>query len=278
LKISLLTGGDDPNYAFPLLAELILKKIVVDFIGNDEMQSAEIVRRANVNYLNLRGDQNPNASFKTKIIRVIRYYFKLMGYAAQTNSKLFHILWLNKFQYFDRTLLNIYYKLLGKKLVFTAHNINIGERDGNDSLLNRMTLKFMYKTVDHIFVHSKKMKLQLIENFNIKESQITVITLGINQFVKKTVLTSSQAKKKLSLEDNKKIILFFGRIAPYKGLKYLIQALVNLREKDDYSTFSRFRSRLSKEAINNFIFFEFISIFYIHHKFSRHFLSMNIFY
>jgi hypothetical protein len=31
----------------------------------------------------------------------------------------------------------LYYRSLGKKIVFTAHNVNAGKRDQNDSWLNR---------------------------------------------------------------------------------------------------------------------------------------------
>jgi glycosyltransferase involved in cell wall biosynthesis len=235
MKVSLLTGGNDPPYVLPLLSALTSRGITVDFIGNDEMQNAEAVRNKNVNYLNLRGDQRLNAPMKEKIFRVIRYYFKLIKYAALTDSKLFHIIWLNKFIHFDRTFLNLYYKISGKKLVFTAHNINAEERDEKDSLINRLTLKFMYKNVDHIFVHTNKMRLQLIEGFNVSKNKVTVIPFGINNTTPKSELTSVQAKEKLHLRSSQKIILFFGQIAAYKGLGYLISALVKLKTKgNDY--------------------------------------------
>ena len=221
----------DPHYALSLLSGLIQQEIQIDFIGNDEMQKSEFVKNRNVNYLNLRGDQKTQVRMKGKIIRVLKYYFKLIEYSLKTDSKLFHILWLNKFAYFDSTVLNTYYKILGKKLVFTAHNINAGARDGNDSFMNRLTLKFMYKIVDHIFVHTEKMKRQLIEDFNIEGKKITVIPFGINRFTPKSSLSSLQARKKLQLENEGKIILFFGDVAPYKGLDSLILALARLKEK-----------------------------------------------
>ena len=52
------------------------------------------------------------------------YYAKLIRYAATAEPRIFHILWNNKFEYFDRTLLMLYYRLLGKKIVLTAHNVN----------------------------------------------------------------------------------------------------------------------------------------------------------
>jgi len=231
MKVSLLTAGKDKPYVLGLLSGLVSQRLDVDFIGNDEMQSVNIVRSKYVNYYNLRGAQNEDAPIKEKISRVLKYYFKLVKYTAQTDSKLFHIQWENKFTFFDRTFLNIYYKILGKTLVFTAHNINAGERDEKDTLMNRLSLKFMYRIVDHIIVHTKKMKLQLINGYHIRESKVTVIPFGINNTVPKSELTTREAKKKLNFEGNEKIILFFGNIAPYKGLKYLILALVNLKQE-----------------------------------------------
>ena len=55
-------------------------------------------------------------------------------------------------------LLMLYYKLLGKRIVFTAHNVNAGKRDSNDSWLNRLSLKVQYNLSDHLFVHTEGMK------------------------------------------------------------------------------------------------------------------------
>jgi len=234
MKVTLLQGGGgDIYYELGLLSGLVSKRINVDIIGNDKMRDASALTGENANLYNFRGNQDSHAPVKEKIYRVLKYYFKLTKYAARTDSKLFHILWLNKFIYFDITILNVYYKLLGKKLVFTAHNINMRERDKNDTWLNRLSLRFLYKIVDHIFVHTNKMKLQLIENFNIRESKVTVIPYGINNVVHKSELTRIQARKKLHVDGNKKVILFFGNIAPYKGLEYLILALVHLKEKNN---------------------------------------------
>jgi D-inositol-3-phosphate glycosyltransferase len=231
LKVSLLTGGKDKPYVLGLLSAIVSNGIYVNFIGNDEMENAAIMKNKNVGYYNLRGDQSPHAPANKKIIRVLKYYLKLIIYAAKTESKLFHIIWLNKFIYFDRTLLNIYYKIIGKKLIYTVHNINMRERDGNDSIMNRLTLKFMYNIVDHIFVHTKKMKLQLIDDYNIDENKVTVIPFGINATVRNSELRKIQARHKLSLSNKEKIILFFGNIAPYKGLEYLVLALSQLKKK-----------------------------------------------
>lgn len=233
MKVSLLTGGGDKPYALGLLDALISKGITVDFIGNDDMGNAEIVAQKNVIFFNLRGDQNPTAPIIEKIGRVLSYYWRLLKYATTTDSTLFHILWFNKFLLLDRTFLNVYYKLLGKKLVFTAHNIDEKERDGGNHILNRLSLKILYTLMDHIFVHTTKMKSQLIREFKIREDKVTVIPFGINNTIPTSHLTKAEARGELQLGDHEKVLLFFGNIAPYKGLEYAIDAIGRLRNKDD---------------------------------------------
>jgi glycosyltransferase involved in cell wall biosynthesis len=236
MKVSLLTGGGDPTYALPLCAVLTSRGVHVDFIAGDAMANAEAVKVENCNYYNLRGDQNPHVAVSTKVLRILTYYYKLIKYSVMTDSKLFHILWPTKiwpsrFVYFDRTILNIVYKLLGKEVAYTAHNINEGERDKNDTVLNRITLRFMYKFIDHIFVHTEKMKLQLICSFHISDSKITVIPFGINNVLPKSGMTEIEAKRVLNVAGHYKTLLFFGQIAPYKGLDILISALNIFRSK-----------------------------------------------
>lgn len=231
MKISLLTAGKDPHYALGLLSALISKGIIIDFIGNDSMTDAGVVHNNSVTYHNLRGDQSPHVALKEKVIRVLKYYFTLIKYAATTDSKIFHILWLNKFLYFDMTLLNVYYKCLGKRIVYTAHNINIKERDGRNTIVNKLCLSFLYKVVDHIFVHTEKMKQQLLNDYKLRHEKVSVIPFGINNAMPNSALTCRDAKKIFHFKEHDKVILFFGNIAPYKGLEYLLLALVHLKEQ-----------------------------------------------
>src|SRR5713226_3868061 len=148
--VALLTGGSDKPYALGLAAALTSAGLSVDFIGSDDLNLSELRNNRLVNFLNLRGDQNPGADLAQKVVRILTYYWRLIRYAATAKPKVFHILWNNKFELFDRTLLMLCYKLLGKKLVFTAHNVNIRKRDCTDTWLNRFSLRVQYQLVDHI--------------------------------------------------------------------------------------------------------------------------------
>jgi glycosyltransferase involved in cell wall biosynthesis len=232
LRIALLTGGGDKPYALGMAAALISVGIHVDFVGSDDLSVPELLANPHLNFLNLRGDQSEHASLMAKGLRVLSYYTRLIVYAATATPKLFHILWNNKFQLFDRTLLMVYYKLLGKRVVFTAHNVNAGKRDQNDSWLNRVTLKIQYNLSEHIFVHTDEMKDEMVTEFRIPEGKISVIPFGINNTVPNTSLSSAEAKRQLGISNDDKVLLFFGNIAPYKGLEYLIAAFSELLTKD----------------------------------------------
>ena len=175
------------------------------------------------------------SAFGRKVFRVSMYYAKLIRYAATAKPRIFHILWNNKFEFFDRTLLMLYYRLLGKRIVFTVHNVNAGRRDSKDTHINRLTLRIQYRLADHIFVHTEKMKIELVEEFGMQHARVTVIPFGINNAVPNTCLTPREAKQRLGIREGEKAILFFGRITPYKGLEYLIDAFQQLlARREDY--------------------------------------------
>ena len=232
-QISLLTAGRDRPYALGLAAALAAAGVAFDFLGSDEVDSPELHASPRIRFLNLRGDQRVDAGLLRKIFRVLAYYARLLAYAATAKPRVFHILWNNKFELFDRTALMLFYKLLGKKIVFTAHNVNAGSRDANDSWLNRATLKFQYHRCDHIFVHTEKMKTELVSGFGVPENRATVIPFGLNSTTPDTALTTAEARQRLGLRAEEKTLLFFGNIAPYKGVEYLVDAFIEFARRTE---------------------------------------------
>ncbi len=233
--MALLTGGDDRPYVYGFTKALASRGATLELIGSDDLSCPEIYRQPGVSFLNLRGSQRSDVSFRRKVLRVLVYYARLIRYAATAKPRIFHILWNNKFEWFDRTLLMLYYRFLGKKMVLTAHNINACRRDGDDTALNRLTLRIQYRLAHHIFVHTDKMKRELSDTFNVDGDRVTVIPFGINNSVPNTTLTERDARQRLRIRNGEKVILFFGRITPYKGLEYLIEAFRQIKgEREEY--------------------------------------------
>lgn len=223
-KIALLTGGWDRPYAYGLTTALLARGVCLDLICGNDLDIQEFHHDRQVAVLNLRQETGPGATVVSKVGRLLLYYVRLIRYAWTARPRVFHILWNNRFETIDRVLLMLYYRSLGKQIALTVHNVNAGQRDGRDTRLNRLTLRCQYRLSHHIFVHTEKMKSDLIGDFGIRGQMISVIPFGINNAVPRTVVTRSEARQRLGISDRDKAILFFGNIAPYKGLEYLVRA------------------------------------------------------
>jgi D-inositol-3-phosphate glycosyltransferase len=232
IDVALLTGGIDPHYAFGLSTALASKDVSLDVIGSDAIESPEMHATRGLTFLNLQRSKS-KANFARRAWEVLAFYLRLLRYTTRTQAKVFHILWNNKLQLFDRTFLMLYHKLLGKKIVLTAHNVNTSKRDGTDTWLNRFTLKTQYRLADHVFVHTEQMKSELLEDFGVRKTAVSVIPYGINNSVPDTSLTPREAKRRLGIKDQQKTLLFFGRIGPYKGLDLLATAFQEIAARND---------------------------------------------
>lgn len=76
--------------------------------------------------------------------------------------------------------------------------------------------KLTFGHIKHFILHNKLSQDQFIKKYNIQETDISVIPLGVLDVFKEYI------KKKMPEEE--KTILFFGRISPYKGLEIFIKS------------------------------------------------------
>jgi glycosyltransferase involved in cell wall biosynthesis len=232
LGAALLTGGCDRPYAYGLATALISQNVRLDVIGSDIVDSPEMHNTPNLTFFNLWPAQRSKRTLASKLLVTLRHYVSLIQYAAVAKPGIFHILWNSKIELIDRTVLMLYYKALGKKIALTAHNVNKARRDENDSFWNRLTLTIQYRLADHIFVHTRKMKDELLTDFGVHEEYVTVIRHPINNAFPDTDLSPAQAKSQLGLRETEKTILFFGKIKPYKGIEHLLSAFRQLVASD----------------------------------------------
>lgn len=77
----------------------------------------------------------------------------------------------------------------------------------------------------HFIVHSEADRELIMQRYHIRRDKISIIPLGL--FDQYPILEKSGARKTLGI-DEENIILFFGLLRPYKGVKYLIQAFNSL--------------------------------------------------
>jgi len=231
-KIALLTGGKDPHYVGGLVSALAAREIEVAVVGGDEIAAHDGSALTEIH--NFVGPQDPSDGLAAKVLRVLAYYARLVRFAARTDARLFHVLWFRKFPILERTLLIGYFKLLRKRLVFTAHNVDDEVRDGRRrTRRGRVSLRLLYGLVDHVLVHTEAMKRELAEEFGLSDTKVTVVPLGINNVIPTSRESRAEAREALRLHPDAKVMLFFGNIAPYKGLEDLVSALDTVAREDD---------------------------------------------
>ena len=215
-QVALLTAGRDRPYALGLAAALLEKGIPFEYLGSDAVDSPFLHDNPLITFRNVR-DQAENVSWTRKTLRVIVYYGRLLKYAVTARPRIFHILWNNKFEWFDRTLLMLFYRICGRKLVYTAHNVNAAARDGKDSSVNRLTLKIQYKLSHHIFVHTQQMSRELQSQFQVPARKVSVIPFGMNSTVPDTSLDRAAARQRLGLKPEDRVLVVLWEYCTLQG-------------------------------------------------------------
>ena len=115
--------------------------------------------------------------------------------------------------------------LKGIKVCFVCHNVFPHERFPMDKMLARMTLK----RGDYFIVQSA---MDMRDLLSIKPGAHAKQTHHptYNAF-KLTDMSKDEARNILNISSDEKILLFFGFVREYKGLKYLIQAMPEIKKQ-----------------------------------------------
>lgn len=111
------------------------------------------------------------------------------------------------------------------KILFVCHNVFPHERFPMDRFLTRMVLK----RGDYFVVHSSLDEEDLKSIKSTANVRKTVLPT-FNSF-KQQDMSKEKAREILDISSDQKILLFFGFVREYKGLKYLIEAMPEIREK-----------------------------------------------
>lgn len=119
-------------------------------------------------------------------------------------------------------------KFMGRQnLTFVCHNVFPHERFPLDKRLTRMALK----NGRHFIVHAHEEARELEQIMQHPDCKVTPHP-SYNAFCFQN-LTKAQARKKLGLSSEEKVLLFFGFVRPYKGLKHLIHAMPEIKARLD---------------------------------------------
>jgi len=163
----------------------------------------------------------------------VRRFFTLRGificlYALLKKPNIAHIQWVwNEELRSDIRLIKIL-QFFGIKVIYTAQNI-LPHENGEKYYRE---YKQICHLVDAVIALSPAQKEKMIKIFELEPDKIYYAPTGIYMLKDdKKVLSQSEARKLLGLENSDKVVLFFGYIREYKGLDTLIKAVGKVHEE-----------------------------------------------
>lgn len=116
--------------------------------------------------------------------------------------------------------------LKNTKVLFMCHNVFPHERFPLDKKLTKMTLKHG----DYFTVHAKSDAEDLKSILPNANMRVTVHPAY--NFFKQKGMSKQEARKILNISEDENVLLFFGLVREYKGLKHLLRALGQMKAED----------------------------------------------
>lgn len=156
-------------------------------------------------------------------------WIKTIKYISSINPDLIAFIWYQPFFGFSiGTIARALHNKFKNRILFITENIISHESMFYDKILTMYTLKAADKFLVLSDVVEKGIK-QLFPDKKIFRSSLPIYDCyGFD-----SSLSKNEARKKLGIEDDKKVLLFFGYIRPYKGLMHLINAMPILLKDDE---------------------------------------------
>ncbi len=214
-----MVAGDAVDYVFSLVQSLARLGLHIELLGGDAYENPKYSPR--VTFVNIRGSRDAKAAWHDKVTRVLRYYYRLIRHVWRSEAETVHIQTF-RFPVIEGLLLVWLIKRSGKRVVYTAHNV---QPKGRNHQANRLLFRLIYMNVDHIICHSNDMKHKLMSRYRVPPDKITIAGHGLFDEIPMTLMAQDEAKRRLGLDPHQRVVLMFGRIRPYKGYNLAFQAL-----------------------------------------------------
>jgi D-inositol-3-phosphate glycosyltransferase len=117
-------------------------------------------------------------------------------------------------------------RMLRRRIIYTAHDVLPHEHTADDAV----RLERLLRHVDRVILHSHENAATFRTTFRNVDAPLCVVPHGDYTMFPATVLPSRvDARAAIGVPPESQVVLFFGAIRPYKGLKDLIGAFRRVR-------------------------------------------------
>lgn len=177
-----------------------------------------------VTRLALRGSQDPRRSRLQKVVNILRYAGALAREMMRARRHAVPVHYIGMFTLAHPLAViaeALAARALARDWVLTVHNLLPHDRHG---ALNRLIYRFVYRLPRLLVVHTPRMAHRLEREFGVPERRVLVVQHGINRLLPHDAAARCRLRQQHGLRPSDRLVLFFGNVAPYKGLDWLLQA------------------------------------------------------
>lgn len=169
------------------------------------------------------------AASNLSIKRTLAWYNPFSWFAAGMRFKgqILNLQWWSTPLFPILATMAILGRLRGIPVVTTIHNV---VPHAGKSLAFRFASRLLYALSDRLIVHSRDNAAQLKTLYDIAPARILVSRMGSANFAKGQSYSQRDARQRLGLPQNRRILLMFGAVREYKGCDMALAALPAIAE------------------------------------------------
>ena len=154
------------------------------------------------------------------LLPYVRGWLRTIVLLARVRPGVIHLQWLVH-PLFEGLFFPVLTRLLGCRLVYTVHNVLPHDRSARSA---RQYRRF-YRRCHQLIVHNRVSRERLLELCpDIEPENVVLIPHGNYEYLILDDLSPLAARGELGLDSDVPIILFAGKLRPYKGVLLLIDA------------------------------------------------------
>lgn len=228
-SVILLSQGFQTEYEVGFANGLSRNGLSVLLVGSDNTLRHRLER--DITLLNLRGSQDPGRSRATKFVNIARSIGLTLAMLWRHRGQPVHVIGTFTTRNLWATLVEAWLiRIVSGPYALTVHNIL--PHDDRRAITVRLC-HAIYRAAAVWMVHTDRMRQELQMLLGADPRKIVVVEHGIDRMYSPSVATRAAVRAKHGISDASKLLLFFGTVAPYKGLDVLIEAFDGLETTVD---------------------------------------------
>lgn len=220
-RVYLISTAFQGEYEVGFANGLVRNGVPVTVIGSDRTLAGRL--DAGVEFLNLRGDQNPGRTRREKVRGILRYFLALRRTARQDPAAIFHTNGLFALRSGFGVLLEaLWCGWHFREWWLTVHNLLPHD---NETAVNRLVFGVTYRIPRRLFAHTRATARELVGKFGVDPARVHVVEHGIDRFVPPDPASKERIRQRFSLPSFRILVVLFGNISRYKGVDLLLEAI-----------------------------------------------------